>query len=486
MAIAAVLLFGFIGSVAGPGWNPQPLDYSLVPQTADTAIGGGQAAEPLGTYDTNTEVTSVELDGITIEAAVHQPLDAPGNRPGVLFMHGAGTASHNNFHDIAEALASSGVYALVPDKRMDTYTTRQRDYIAMAGDYNHSLQELAQWPGVDEEKVGLYAESEGAFIAPVSAVHNDLVSFVILVSAPVVSPRQQGAFATDAYLRQLGAPVQLLRAVPRLLGSEVPGGGFVYADFDPRPYQRRMEQPVLMAYGTADASMPTVQGPLIVIEDLAEASNSDYTLRYFDEANHGIRIAGELAPGFREAVSTWVQGLPTTAHAHPRIAGAQPEQKFRADAVDAPRWYASGDMIILTLVGGVGLILLGPLLWTVRRVVRRQSEPLPTGLARSTAALGLCVLAVWVCFVSYLLMVADLAVHYEQSPLVVQGGWLGIQLLGIAATGIGVWSAARWLTVRRKGRHTGTIATITLVGTHLGALVLLLAAGYWGIFPNLL
>src|SRR5699024_4881009 len=104
------------------------------------------------------------------------------------------------------------------------------------------------------------------------------------------------ALATDTYLRNLGAPEQLLRAVPRLLGSEIPGGGFVYADFDPSPYQQRMDQPVLMVYGTEDVSMPVVQGPLRVIEDLAQAGNNQYTVRYFDGANHGIRIDGDLAP----------------------------------------------------------------------------------------------------------------------------------------------------------------------------------------------
>ena len=103
----------------------------------------------------------------------------------------------------------------------------------------------------------------------------------------------------------------------------------------------------------------------------------------------------------------------------------------------------------------------------------------------TTAALAMGVLAVWTLFVSYLLVVAGLALNYEQSPLVVSGGWLGIQAVAVGATAIGVWSASSWLRVRRSGVRTGTVGTITLVGTHLGALGLLLAAGYWGVFPTL-
>ncbi len=485
VTLVAVLLFGFIGTVAGPGWNPHPLERTLVVQTSDVEIGGDVATTPVGTYETRTETFTVELDGATVEATVHEPVGAPDRRPGLVFMHGAGTATHDNFWQLTEALASAGIVSLVPDKRLDTYSARFRDYPAMARDYMHSWEALSSWPGVDPERVGFYAESEGAFIAPVAAAENPEVASVVLVSAPVVPAREQFALATDTYLRALGAPEQLLRAVPRLLGSEVPGGGFYYADFDVSPYQQRMDQPVLMVYGTEDVSMPVVQAPAKVIDDLAVAGNDDYTLRYFEGANHGIRIEDELAPGFPEAVARWVQGLPETADAQPRIAGGQPDQRFRAEPLDSPRWYASGDMIVFTLVGAVGLLLLGPTLWLLTRLVRRPSEPLPSPLARTTAALTMSVLAVWVLFASYLLVVAGLALNYERSPFVVQGGWLGIQAVAVGSTAIGVWSATTWLRVRRHGVRTGTVGTITLVGTHVGALVLLLAAGYWGIFPTI-
>ncbi|MCM3659621.1 prolyl oligopeptidase family serine peptidase [Georgenia satyanarayanai] len=484
VTVVAVLLFGLIGTVAGPGWHPQPLDQTLVVQTPDVAIGGDVATDPLGTYETRTETFTVELDGATVRATVHEPVGAPGLRPGLVFMHGAGTATHDNFWQISEALASAGVVAMVPDKRMDTYSARYRDYPAMAEDYMHSFRELAARPGVDPDRVGFYAESEGAFVAPVAAAEHPEVAHLVLVSAPVVPAREQFALATDTYLRNLGAPEQLLRAVPRLLGSEIPGGGFVYADFDVSPYQQRTDQPVLMVYGTQDVSMPVVQAPAKVVADLARTGNDGYTVRYFEGANHGIRIDGELAPGFPEVLARWVQGLPETADAQPRIAGGQPDQRFRAEPVDSPRWYASGDMIVLTLVGPLVLLALGPVLWLLTRLVRRPSEPLPSPLARTTAALAMGVLAVWTLFVSYLLVVADLALNYETNDFAVQGGWLGVQAVAIGTTAVGVWSATTWLRVRRGGVRTGTVGTITLVGVHLGALVLLLAAGYWGVFPT--
>src|SRR5450756_467031 len=143
-------------------------------------------------------------------------------------------------------------------------------------------------------------------------------------------------------MRNTGVPSALRRAIPRLTGMKFPGGGFEYLDFEVSPYQRQMTQPILMAYGTADASMPIIQGPEQVIADVAVAGNTDVTVRYYSGANHGIRVAGILAPDFLRDISAWVLGLPGDAHAEPRVAGATPYQKYQAVVVGAPRWYANG------------------------------------------------------------------------------------------------------------------------------------------------
>ena len=87
---------------------------------------------------------------------------------------------------------------------------------------------------------------------------------------------QQAAFAVDQYLRNTGVPDQVFRAIPRAVGMQLPGGGFEYVDFDVAPYQRQMTQPVLAVYGTADQSMPIIQGAEQLIRDIAIAGNSDY------------------------------------------------------------------------------------------------------------------------------------------------------------------------------------------------------------------
>ncbi|WP_235857133.1 alpha/beta hydrolase family protein [Occultella glacieicola] len=486
--LGLVLTFGVIGSLSGPGWNPEPLTEAVVPETADVAIGSDAVTDPVGTYETAQETIEVELDGARVLATVTYPVDAPDGRPGMLFMHGAGTATNLNFTDQAQALASAGVYAMVPEKRMDTYTTTERDYVQMARDYLVSWRILTEWPGVDPDMVGIYGESEGAWIAPVAAAEEPDVAFVVYVSAPVVPPREQFAFAADSYLRSVGVPAALLRAIPRGLGANMPGGGFEYADFDASPYQQRMQQPVLLIYGTGDSAMPTVQGPLQLIDDIAEAGNTQYTLRYFEGANHGIRIDGELAPGFNDALTRWVLGLPETATAEPRIAGDQPVQRFRAAPVSHPRWYADGDMLVASILGAFALLVIGPLAWVGSRLVRRPSKPLPPPLARYTAATALATVAVLVVFAAYIVQVANLALNYRTDDLAVHGGWVLLQAVGIFAVAVGVRSVAAGINARRTlgAAATGAVGRITWWGVHVGATVLLLIAAYWGVFPSVL
>ncbi len=483
----AVVTLGILGTVSGPGWDPVPLTETIDVETADTSIGGGVDAEAVGTYEVATSQVTVELAGTTIEAQISEPVGAEGERPGVVFVHGAGTGKFEDaFLQQARALASAGIVAMVPNKRLDTYSTRTRDYPAMANDYLRSVQLLRGLPGVDGDRVGVYGESEGSWVVPVMAADNPAVAFVVLVAAPVVQPRQQAAFAVDSYLRNTGVPVEVLRSIPRVVGMEFPGGGFEYTRFDVTPFQQRMRQPVLVVYGTGDAAMPTVQGALQLVDDLTIAGNPDWTVRYYEGANHGIKVEGELVPAFARDLSTWVHGLPGTGSAAPRVAGDEPYQRFVASPVERPRWFAEGDLIVAALGAALVSVLVGPVLWVVRRVRGRRERALAPGLLGPLATMTAGALLTLVVLVGYLLAVANLAQNYRTNTLLVQGGWLTVRMLGIAAVVAGVLLVYRILDGRRLRAEPAarTVAGEWTLATGVGgAVVLLLSLAYWGVFP---
>ncbi|MFV0427217.1 MAG: alpha/beta hydrolase family protein [Beutenbergiaceae bacterium] len=479
--VAAVLLLGLIGSIMGPAWQPEELQRQLTVASPDPRIVTPTGAHAPSSYQVSTSDLTVELPGGSITARLTAPVGAPDGAPGILLLHGAGTAGHNNFADQAHALAAAGVYVLVPDKGLDTYDTRDRDYVGMARDYLRSWELLADVDGVNPAAVSVYGESEGAWIAPIMAVLEPDIASLVLISAPVVPPREQFAFAMDNYLHNTGVPEPVFRVIPRALGADIPGGGFSYADFDVSVWQRQLIQPVLMVYGTADTSMPLVQGPQQLIEDIATAGNHSYQVRYFADANHGIRVDGDLAAGFTESLTAWIHGLPEVADQSPRIAGDQPTQHYRADAVPSPRWFANGNALVLTSALPVLLVLAAAGIWVVPALTRRRR---PTRFAapmgRATCATMVAPVAALTVFAAYCLSVADLALNYRTNAWIVTGGWVAVEVAALAATAVLIYSIGLGV------QHMGSIRPLgKLVWwlAHVGSFGLLVQAAYWGVFP---
>lgn len=485
--VVGAIVLAVLGALMGPQWAPVPMTDPLLVQASSTAIPG---AVETGPYKVRTSVVEVELDGGTVEAQVLMPVGVAGDVPGVVFVHGAGTGAFTDaFVDQARALAQAGVATLVPNKRLDTYTLRHRDYVTMADDYLRSFDVLRGLDGVDPDRVGVYAESEGAWIAPVMAVDQPDIAFLVLVSAPVVPPRQQAAFAVDSYLRNTQVPQQVFRAIPRAVGMSLPGGGFEYADFDVAPYQRQLTQPVLVAYGTADASMPMVQGAEQIIRDVAIAGNTAYTVRYYRGADHGIRVDGVVAPTFLRDLTGWVQGLPGTGSAWPRIAGDQPTQLYWAAPVPQPRWLGDGDVLVFLVLGAVGLIVLLPVgRWAVAGVRHvRGLEPVAgsdPALSRRLVLLAGSSVATVVGLVWYLVAVARLALGYERNGWVVQGGWLVVRLLGLVAVLAASAVVVRLRQLRQAGQPfaRGAVGHVLLWGTCVASAALLVVLAYWGVY----
>lgn len=490
LTVVLILLLGIIGSAAGPGWNPQPLTGGLVPETAQTEIGSSAKTDPIGTYQVTAEIIELTLPhGETVKATLRTPDGAIGPRPAVVFLHGTGTSSYRHFEPHAQALTSTGIITLVPQKSLRDYTVRSRNYPEMASDYAAAVRYLHTLEQVDDDQVGVYGESEGAFVAPIVAVEHSGVAFVALISAPVVPIRQQGAFAADAYLREINAPEAMLRAIPRLVGGELPGGGFHYLDFDVGPYQKRMTQPVFMAYGTGDQSMPIVQGPQQLIEDISQVHNDAWTVRYYAKANHGLKIDEQVVPAFTRDLARWINGLPATENASPRVAGQSPVQVYRAAPVASPRWYANGDLILGSFIaGGVlsGIGLLGALsLWFVRRRTPGQA----IAARQLTLATGAAPITIAALF-AYVVAIAHLALSYEHSVLIVRGGWIVLQIIGVASVIALVrfwhtWHLARLERAPGQIFTFGPLFTGVALIANAGTAILLVTAAYWGLFPLL-
>lgn len=505
-ALAILVGLAIVGSIMGPQWDPEPMDADLHVTSADTGIGGVKSSTPVGTYSVSTQLLEIELTPeVTITARVQYPQGVTGQLPALLFVHGAGTADHErSFVKLTEELTSTGIITMVPDKRMDNYSTIERNYEHMARDYLVSLERLRELPRVDPDRTGVYSVSEGSWIAPVMAASNQDINAVLLISAPVVPPRWQAGFAIDNYLRNTGVPIELFQAIPRAVGMSVPGSGMNYVDFDVSSFQQRLKQPIFVAYGTADASMPLVQGTQIIISDAAVGRNDQVTARFYAGADHGMWVAdGVLAPGFVQDVSDWFTNLPHTASAEPRVAGEQPVQRYLASQVPQTLWFNDLGLVVTQIVTAaifilVAIVIVPVMRWWGKRAgwPEHRLPAITTQIRKPLFGVAYGAMATLVALVIYLIMVARIAMDYTQAPIRVQGGWIIIRALAIITAFLLAVLLNRVVQIRAERKHlpkaqwaqeklwyvrgvAGVIAT-TLVCVGSGILLLMLA--YWGVY----
>lgn len=390
ITVLLVALLGVLGVVCTPRWRVEPFTNHITVKSSSTAIRAKNITTPQeGRYRTKETHIAVNLGGgKSVNAIVREPVGAPDGHAACLFLHGSGTGkSSEAYGDIAYAMASTGITTLVPDKRLDNYSMLSRDYESSANDYAQSLKILRAWPGVDASKTGIYAESEGTWIATVLTDEHPDLAFAILASSPVVSGRQLMAMSATNYLEAVGAPKAVTRIIPKLTSLSVQAVGPNYADFDAARYRKSMTMPLLIDYGTRDTAMPVEQGARLLTRAANAAGNRNVTVRYY-YANHQIRTgSAQPAPGlpleshYTHDLEDWVNAVAAGAGAGdwttPMVAGAQPNQTLTAPTDTSPALVTSVGVI----AGAIALCLLCALLAAIGALIL-----LATGLIRGHRA----------------------------------------------------------------------------------------------------
>jgi hypothetical protein len=352
---------------------------------------------------------------------------------------------------------------------------------------------LQQRSDVDAEQVGLFAESEGTWVAPVAAVEDPGIAFLVMVSAPIVAPAQQATYATLMALEGLDVPEPVKRAVAKGIGTALSLPNLLeYATFDVLPWLKRADQPILMIYGTEDPALPIVEGAHLVRSSAA----GEVTVRYFAGAQHGIRIGdvtGPFAPGYLDTLATWIADR--DAMDLPSISGGQPEQTLSAEAAPRPRWYATAYAHIVVLALATAGYLAGPVVSTVRRVRRgRGAAPVSRPLRRRLRwmrGLGMASLGG---LVAYFIGLSHLALNHLTNPLLTYGLWALVWLVtaGAVMALVSLWYDDSWRRpndyqlaeagVGTMTRRLTRVETIALTGAVMGTILLLLIVTYWGVF----
>ena len=481
--VLAVLGLAVLGSVLSPSWVPRELpadsEYGSLPPMPEPASSAGLARGEIRREDVRIPVREEVLDGTIVSPA------EPGRYPAVVLVPGAGPGRRSDLVELAEHFARAGIAALAYDKRTVGYSAvTNRDFGLLAEDALVAVRLMRQREDVDPTLVGLWGISEGGWVVPIAASRSpEEVAFSVLVSAPMVSPREQLTWWAESGLSRRGAPEGLREAAAKALGM----GGFGYVYHDPLQVLERVSRPVLAIYGVQDRAVPVLQSSRELEAALDRDGNRSYTIRFFAGADHGLRADnGRFAPGYLRTMVDWVKGLSATAEPPPgtQIAGAAPVQRYAADAPPVSPPYATGTALAVGFgLAGAGF-LAGPV---AALVARRGGKPAGDdetwrGIRRLLRWLAVSGISTHLLFNLVVVTGIVLALTQVGSFIVVFGGWLVVRLAALATVVLAVTSAEAAVSAACGAWKPTGAQAVSLAGSFGATGVLLLIAAYWGLF----
>jgi len=290
VSLASALLL----AVVTPGWTRPVEEEPVNPRPGPVSRAGQQGWR-------QQQAEMVTGDGEVLPAWVVLPARPVGPLvPGVVLVTGAGPASRDRMLQQAQTLAEVGVASISYAKRKTGYSAVSRDFDQLADDALRAAEVLADAPGVDPTDVGLLGFSEGGWVVPVAARRApDRVAFVVLASAPVVTPLEQAAWLVDR--RMFGAPDWMRRVPAVALAS---GRGLIgYLDADVRPALAEVAVPVYAVWGAEDDVVPVSAALRRVDASVA----GPVTAVLVPGVGHGLPIGA----GWLGGVADWIRSPAT-------------------------------------------------------------------------------------------------------------------------------------------------------------------------------
>jgi len=133
-----------------------------------------------------------------------------GKHPAIAVTHGSGKEgkSQAGYISLANILAKAGFIVLIYDKRgvggSDGQYVEVPDMNIPAGDLVQAVRYLQTRAEVDKTRIGVYGHSQGGWVAPLAAIVNEDISFVVVACGGGVSIREQDLYSYRAQLKAKG------------------------------------------------------------------------------------------------------------------------------------------------------------------------------------------------------------------------------------------------------------------------------------------
>lgn len=279
----------------------------------------------------------IRSDDVVLTGSIWSPTGPP--KAGIVMHPGSGPSDRNNdgyFVTLRNALVDAGYAVSSYDKRGVGGSTghwQQASIEAQARDLAAAADRLASSSGMRGVPIGVFGHSQGGWVALDTAAIRADTAFVILNSGPGVSPSVQERYSARTALERAGADPETVERgvahydlVTRLARARTPWEQvrdrkdelapylpedasqwrfwISILDHEPRRVLYDIHVPILTLWGEDD--------PLVPVEDSIavfrrEVPPHRLTVEVFPHADHRILVDGELAPGYIEAVLTFLE-----------------------------------------------------------------------------------------------------------------------------------------------------------------------------------
>ncbi len=291
---------------------------------------------------------------------------AAGPHPAIVMIHGSGAVTRDSLRPFADHFARNGVAVLITDKRgtgLSTGRWARATFDDLADDALAGVRYLRSRPEIQASAVGVHGMSLGGWVAPLAAVKSRDVAFVVVESAPVMTPLEHERLRVQTTMRADGHKGETIaQAVAfmdqkfqvartgegwdRIEAAMVAGekaGWIAYVNapasleslrwnwehvfsYDPLPVLAQLSVPMLVLYGELDSVVPPRVHKARMEQAVREAGRHDVTIREFARANHGFFEAitggrqeqpnlGNFVAGYFETRTDWVRARASEAAA---------------------------------------------------------------------------------------------------------------------------------------------------------------------------
>ena len=346
----------------GGGGMPLTLTRGLKPEKADQR----RPQNPVKPYPYKEEDVTFENKpaGITMAGTLTIPA-GKGPFPAVFLITGSGPQDrdealmgHRPFLVLADHLTRRGILVLRADDRgvgKSGGVFAQATSVDFAGDAEAAVHYLQTRSEVNKGKIGLIGHSEGGIIAPMVAVRNSSVAFIVLMAGTGVPGDELlvaqvraislasgvGTEESEKRAERQGRIMELVKKTPEAadlkeklqamlagtpqeanveaLAKTFQAPWFRYfLSYDPAPMLTKVKCPVLAINGEKDAQVPPKQNLPAIRKALAAGGNRDFEVlelaslnHLFQTANTGgvdeyMMIEETIAPAALEKMSGWI------------------------------------------------------------------------------------------------------------------------------------------------------------------------------------